>query len=327
MRPALPLFAMFAILASTIACPIGVAPREGEGEGEGGEGEGEGEDYPEPRSDVAVPVGEDGTLEIMAWNLKNFPCGNSANSTVCRSSAGSTPELVADILYSLRVDLVCVEEVDDIDAFQELVDRLPHHEGVLSSHTYGDGTYQKIGFLYDTRVLALNDDKLIFDGNFDFPRPPMEGAFTYTGGDTDIDLVAIGVHLKAGGAPEDHDRRLGAVDSLESYVRGKVDGSGADAVFVLGDFNDTVTDSSGRAVFAPFLDGARYVVRTEDDAQDGGESFLFSGAVIDHIVSTIEVEDAFSVVTDAIVPLDAEVDDYEDRVSDHLPVLTKLQAR
>ena len=64
-------------------------------------------------------------------------------------------------------------EIEDETAFEELVTRLPHHEGLLSSHTYGDGTYQKVGYIYRSDLLSLTGGALLFQNQgFDFPRPP-----------------------------------------------------------------------------------------------------------------------------------------------------------
>jgi hypothetical protein len=79
------------------------------------------------------------TLDIACWNIENFP------------DAPETPSLVADLITSLDLDLIVVEEIANTAAFDELIARLPEHEAVLSSHRYTPTSYQKIGVIYRTR--------------------------------------------------------------------------------------------------------------------------------------------------------------------------------
>src|SRR4051794_34313463 len=117
-----------------------------------------------PQHDVLPPphvsaVGGAG-LDVGAWNLHNFPCGNASGSTTCRAGEDAEPAFVASLMGALAVDLMSVEEIDDEDAFHAVVDALPHHTGVLSSHTYFDGTYQKVGFVYDADRLVAGNERL-----------------------------------------------------------------------------------------------------------------------------------------------------------------------
>ena len=92
--------------------------------------------YPTPLTDVVNRVGGPNTIDVATWNLENFPM------------TSQTPEQVANIIASLDLDLLGVQEISDVDAFEELLARLPYHDGFLSSHTYVDGAYQKVGFIW-----------------------------------------------------------------------------------------------------------------------------------------------------------------------------------
>ncbi len=281
---------------------------------------------PTARNDIVAPVGGDDTLDVGAWNLKNFPCGNDSNSTTCRDGAADTPALVADLIASLDVDLLAVEEIADEGAFAEVLSRLPGRDGVLSPDVYFDGTYQKTGFIWKTAVLDAGDPSALFETDGDFPRAPLQVPFTWKGPGAPFSFFAVAVHLKAGGADEDIARRTGSIQRLESYARTLVDGAGNDDIVILGDYNETVTDAAGRAVFQPFRDDTRYAIRTEPAADAGGVSFLPGGVVIDHIVTTSAMNAAIG-GNDAVIPrLDRDVEDYRGRVSDHLPVFLTLGA-
>jgi endonuclease/exonuclease/phosphatase family metal-dependent hydrolase len=273
--------------------------------------------------DVVRAIGSTDALDVGAWNLKNFPCGNASDSLVCRDSTEDTPALVASIIRQLDVDLLAVEEIDDEAAFDDVVAALPGMQGVLSPHEYFDGTYQKVGFIWKTDVLDGDaaDAATLFDGDDSFPRPPLLMPFTWKGAGAPFTFDAVAVHLKAGGTDDDVRRRRESIAALDEFI---AQFTGAPDVVILGDYNERVTDAQGESVFAPFEDAARYDIRTQAPAAAGAVSFIPSGAVIDHIVTTRAV-DGVAGAQDAVIPrIDADVAHYLDRVSDHLPVFLQV---
>lgn len=313
-------FALLLPLALTLACaPIEPSPDAGGGPSDAG---GSLEDagppdtgYPAPRSDLVERVGSDTALDMATWNIENFP------------AQASTPSLVADLVTSLDLDLVAVEEIADTEAFNELVARLPRHHGIYSSHTYSSGEYQKVGFLYREDLLTPSDVRLLFPGSGGpFPRPPLQATFTLDDGvHAPVDLIVIALHLKAGRANEDAQRRSEALVLLESHVRDLVDGPADDEVLILGDFNEVLDEAGGRAVFSPFLNAPqRYRVHTDALAQQGAETFLPAQIMLDHIVTTVALDDEIAGRVPVIPRLDGQMAGYETLVSDHLPVVISL---
>jgi endonuclease/exonuclease/phosphatase family metal-dependent hydrolase len=308
------------------ACPIGRPRDRDDDEDDEDDPVDAGTGFPSPRTDLTEKLGGDGTLEIAAWNVKNFPCGNPSFSTECRDNPEETPELLADLIASMDIDLLAVEEIADEDAFNETVQRLPEHESVLSTHTYGDGSYQKIGYIYRASVLEAGAPTLLFNNDGDFPRPALQVEFTWTGGGQSLSFLAIAVHLKAGENPEDRDRREAAIAQMEQFASNLVDGSGNNNIIMLGDFNETL-DGDGFTSFAPLRDTSRYRIRTQANANSGESSFIPSGVILDHIVTTTALDPFVGeTTTRAIIPrLDVDVSSYRDRLSDHLPVVLVLQ--
>jgi hypothetical protein len=269
---------------------------------------GPGMDAPSPpRDDLVPPLGGPTTLDLAAWNIENFPKSPRA------------VRAVADVITSLDLDLVIVEEVASVEAWDELVALLPEHEGVLSSHRYTPTSYQKIGLLYRAPAVTVGTPELLFPTDtWAFPRPPFK--VHVQGGGYDLDL--IGVHLKAGGAPEDGDRRALAATALDGYLRQQIAGGGEDEVIVLGDYNEVVTTVDGRARLAPLLDADRYRLRTRPAADAGGYSFVPTpGRVIDHLLTTAGLEDELGALPAIIPTLDREVPRYDADITDHLPVV------
>jgi len=263
-----------------------------------------------PDGDLVPPVGSATTLDVACWNLEWFPKDTR------------TTALVADLITSLELDLVIVEEVASVSAWNELLARLPEHDGVLSTHRYTPTEYQKIGFIYRTGLVSVGPPELLFTSqSFDFPRPPMK-LHVDAGG---LSFDAIGLHLKAGVALEDADRRRAALLTLDGYLRAQVDGGGEDEVIVLGDYNEVITSAEGQAVMAPLLGAPdRYTFRSQAAASAGLASFIPSGKVIDHIVTTAGLAVEIGAVPAVIPPLDAELGQYDAHVSDHLPVVLSI---
>ncbi len=307
------------------ACPVPPPQVGGEGEGEAGEGEGEGgvgcadddaTGFPAPSSGRTDRIGSGSTFDIAAWNLHNFP------------STRGTAATVADVITSLDLDLISVEEIADEDAFNELVSRLPEHEGVLSTDSYSDGSYQKVGFIYRCSRLTPTNVALVFTGDgFNFPRPPMQVQFHYDDGDNAFDFTAISVHFKALEDAEAVERRHEAFIKLEAYVDSLVKGSsGPDEIVILGDFNERLDQSSGASNWAPFLDADKYVVRTQPLSDRGEASFISnSNAILDHIVTTRAFDDEVGDGTTLIPRVDGDIAHYRDDVSDHRPVALILR--
>jgi endonuclease/exonuclease/phosphatase family metal-dependent hydrolase len=263
--------------------------------------------YAPPRTDVVPAVGGADTLDLGAWNIEYMP------------KSDRTVRDVADLIASLALDVVVVEEVASIDAWDELVARLPEYGAVLSSHRYTATSYQKIGVLYRTELVTASEPELLFvEQGYDFPRPPMLVHLTIAGAFT-LDVVRL--HLKPGVAPEDVQRRAAAVATLDAWMRARVDGGvDDDELVVLGDWNATLDPSRDdlAATWPPIVDAPeRYTIRTAGAA---GTSYLPFGTTIDHIVTTAGLADEIGDRDAVIVPLGAEYPGYEDLVSDHQPV-------
>jgi endonuclease/exonuclease/phosphatase family metal-dependent hydrolase len=274
-----------------------------------GDGDGGPDAYPAPHDNVVPAVGSAATLDIACWNIENFP------------ATPETPALVADLITSLDLDLIVVEEIANVAAFDELVARLPEHEAILSSHQYSSTSYQKVGLIYRSSIATVGPSELLFGSDtWGFPRPLLKvpvtvGTFTFD---------VIGLHLKAGGAPEDAERRTVAARTMDSYLRAQIAGGGEDEVIVLGDYNEQINTGGGQTVLAPLLAADQYSFRDAAAVAAGEYSFVPSGRVIDHILTTAGL-DAEAAGAIAIIPhLDQQYPRYESLVSDHLPVVLSL---
>jgi endonuclease/exonuclease/phosphatase family metal-dependent hydrolase len=264
----------------------------------------------EPLDDLVPAVGSDDTLDLAAWNIEHLP------------KSDDTIPLVADLITSMKLDVIVVEEVESVEAWDELVARLPRHAGALSPHRYSPTSYQKIGVLYREDLVTASEGEMLFTTNsYAWPRPAW--LLHLTAGDLAFDL--IGLHLKAGTADDDRARRRVAVRELDTYLRAQVDGGGEAEVVVLGDYNETLQAEQGDVddVLEPLLEAPeRYRFRTAEVADEA--TFIPSGRVIDHIMTTDGFADRLGDRAAVIPPLDVQVPSYESRISDHLPVVLSI---
>ncbi|MCP4503717.1 MAG: hypothetical protein GY822_27640 [Deltaproteobacteria bacterium] len=263
-----------------------------------------------PSTDVVTRIGRDDALDIATWNIENFP-----------GAAGSAQQ-IAELIASMDLDIVVVEEITTEDAFNEIDDRLPYHYSALSSHTYSDGSSQKLGIFYRRDLLEMDSFSLLYSGTYEFPRPVIRAHFTLVDDRyAPFDFTLLGLHLKAGTQTEDRSRRADANVKLEEFVRGQVAGSADDDIVILGDFNEVLTTSAGRGVFSPWSDENLYTIHTQRLSDDDKVSFFPGNRLIDHIISTRSFSDVVNGFLPRIPDLETQVLNYEDNVSDYLPVV------
>lgn len=266
--------------------------------------------YPPPQSGVVPAIGSAATLDLACWNIENFP------------QVVQTPSDVADLITSLDLDVVVVEEIASEDAWAELLARLPRYAGVLSTHRYTATSYQKIGIIYRVETVSIDQVELLFqtDGNA-FPRPPLRAHLHFADGvHAPVDLELVGLHLKAGVAPEDIARRQAAIVALDAWQRGRAD---IGTIF-LGDWNQELDTHDGPTVWAP-ITGAPdvYTIRTQAASMAGEATYLPARSMIDHIVSTAAAAPVLGTPTTIVPRLDTAYNPYP-QVSDHLPVVLTI---
>ena len=137
--------------------------------------------------------GTDETLDIITWNIENYPKNNITNS------------YVNEIIDSLNVDIISLQEIRDNTSFNELVNSLDGWSGYRSGGNSSD--YQEIAYLINTnKVEILSVPYTILDDELYYfaYREPYVLEISYN----NESLVLINVHYKCCSGHED--RRLQA---------------------------------------------------------------------------------------------------------------------
>lgn len=267
--------------------------------------------YPPPRTDAFMKIGSADTLEIAAWNIENYPARNT------------TPARVADLIASMDLDVIVTEEIASETAWKELMARLPDHEGILSEHRYTPTDYQKIGIIYKPALVTPSKIELLFTAEtYPFPRPPFSASLAISDGThAPLSIQVIGVHLKAGVAQEDGDRRRIALEKIDGYVRAQAAAGQEDEIVIAGDYNEVLNTTVGQTNFAPLLSAPDlYTIHTKAAAEAGEVSFIPASIMLDHIVTTAPLADEVA-GAQLVIPRLQTLPQYTSEVSDHLPVV------
>ena len=254
-----------------------------------------------------TPSLSDQNLDVVTWNIENFPMRSN------------TIEVVADIIRNLDADIYAVQEIDDIDAFNNLVNSIDGYEGVVYDVRGGI----ELGYIFKTsEITSFGTPIELFDGQTSpFPREPVEVDITHING---LTVKLINIHLKCCDGSED--RRTEASEKLKVYVDTNYPN---DEVIILGDWNEDFDTGTSFSNFLLDTDNYVFVDYPIFDGNGDDYSYPCTGASycpshIDHILITNELCDNLSIAS--TIRLDDCVTNYLTEVSDHRPVMISLKA-
>jgi len=102
-------------------------------------------------------MGEDNTLDIVTWNIENFPKNNLTNM------------YVRQIIDSLDVDIIALQEIVDIQNFNNILDSLGNDwVGFRSGEI--DSDYQELSYIVNTQNIEIvsNPYTILNDNSYYF---------------------------------------------------------------------------------------------------------------------------------------------------------------
>jgi endonuclease/exonuclease/phosphatase family metal-dependent hydrolase len=262
-----------------------------------------------------LSFGTDETLEIVTWNIQNFP--KAGNETVT---------LVVDFIEQLDADIICLQEIEDNAKFILLNNELPGWDGFRTD----SAAYSiNLALLYkntsDFQLLSIRE--LFTDDWYAFPRPPLQIEFLWN---NEIFFV-INNHLKASGGEENEERRRLACLALADYVISTLPQNN---VIIAGDLNDLIIDPPANNVFQVFLQQPDDFLFADYDIAYGPPdqwSWNNGASHLDHIIISNELFSEFSnpgsliktIRIDEFMP--GGWNDYDELISDHRPVALRLE--
>lgn len=273
----------------------------------------------EPADRISIPAfGTDATFEIATWNIEQFP-----KHTLTVSN-------VVEIIKDLDIDLFAVQEITNVNAFQNVINSLDDYEGVVATNTTNFALWT--GIIYKSSMISISNQQVLFeDDSYNFPRLPYSVYIQADHNNKTFDFTLIVLHLKAFGDPASVQRRRVAIQKLEQYVSDKLQQGGDPDYIIAGDWNDQLnaTDTTQQNVFYPFLDAPqRYVFLTLPFDGSATEYSYIAGnfdSLIDHILITASIDTTYNIETQ-ILKIDQHFSQYLPEVSDHRPVGARMSA-
>ena len=268
-----------------------------------------------------VTVGTDSTLEITTWNLERFAKQGDATVTA-----------VVQAIEAMDVDIIALQEIKNFTYFRQMRQLLQSWDGDRATSA---GYDINLAFLYridgDLEVDSVYE--ILVEYSREFPRRP----FVLEGRYNDVPIVVINNHFKCcGNGTIDEDdwdeetRRRDASLMLDEFIRTNYTDK---HVIVVGDFNDSLTDTPSRNVFQNFIDAPddyRFVDMAIAEGSGSGWSFPGWPSHLDHILVGGSLFEALAGndTEVMVVPLHAYFPNgltgYDPLISDHLPVVLKM---
>ncbi|AKD05112.1 T9SS type A sorting domain-containing protein [Pontibacter korlensis] len=305
------------------------------------------ESYEPAGSDIPIST----TLDVMTWNMEFFgatqPDFGPNNEELQLQNA-------ARLLDSVRADIIAVQEVSDENQLQQLVDMLPGYARICSdrySYSFNgpDPSFpaQKLCFIYNTEVISVVDDRVIFEELYDAARagqtdllnnyPSGDASSFWSSGrlpymltvDATVEGVTerihlINIHAKSGSGFSDLSRRAYDVQALKDTLDQYYPNAN---LILLGDYNDDVDASigSGETAYQLFMQAEDYDVLSYSLSAAGMRSYITQDNVIDHITISNELFDEYLPGSEALVIPFNYITNYVNTTSDHLPVVARFE--
>jgi endonuclease/exonuclease/phosphatase family metal-dependent hydrolase len=271
-----------------------------------------------------LTIGEEQTLEIMTWNIQNFPKNEFSI------------DYVAKIINAIDADIIGLQEIESDSAFVVLLDNLQTQNPEDKWNGFRANTNEwkmNLAYLYKDSVIKVDSIYQIYPDDEiyhkPFPRKPLILEFIYA----EQKIVIINNHLKAMPGKKNIVRRRDAVEKLNSYI---LENHPDANVIVLGDLNDTLTDPTEENVFTTFLDKPdeyKFVDLeiAKNDSVDWSYPYWKYRGHIDHILISNELYDEFQ-NSDSfvkVVTIDKFMEGGGDArykyITDHRPVTIRLK--
>ena len=241
-------------------------------------------------------------IEVMTWNIKDFPLTNNSINYV--------NEIISDILP----DIIAFQEINNSTAFNSLASSLPAYEFINS----GNG----LAMAVRVDVLEINSSTTLFAGaGYEFAwRYPLKVELSWVCGLNSASLHIINVHLKSGGDSEDFDRRYASCEYLAEYVQDHPD----ENIIILGDYNDEITDSQNSNSLWPLVSDDAIEFATDPIANNNYyASYPSWPSFIDHIAVSTPLFDELTIGNIKTIRVDdyTGYSFYHSNISDHRPVI------
>ena len=270
-----------------------------------------------------ISFGDDITFEVVTWNLEFFPKNNS-----------HTIDSVATAMLSLNADVYALQEIDNVEAFEILDQKLEGYSSLIVPDQYSN---LKLAYLVKNEIEIVDFFPIYPSSSYSLmfaSRPPLLAHIKVN----NKELYIINVHFKCCGNGQldyediydEENRRLQASNQIKTYIDSFLPNK---SVIILGDFNDLLEDTHTNNVFNTILmDTDNYLFADQPilDLPTYQWSFPSWPSHLDHILITNELFEFYQSTSQAIQSINVPsyfingFNGYDAFISDHLPIGLKL---
>ena len=259
-----------------------------------------------------LKFGTDETLDIITWNIENFPKLNSL-----------TVDYLSQLIIELDADIVALQEIGSDTYFNNLVNTLDGWNGDRTSGSYG------LAYIYKSELNIVDIYEIDELNKYEFSRTPYMLTINWENETVHIinnhyKCCGDGVINYSNNSDEEY-RRLQSIQMTKTYL----DTFYTDQlVVVLGDMNDELNDSESNNVFTKFIDDEYYKFTDYDIAMGSSSYWSFPSwpSHLDHILITNELFDnhdtTYTLLAEKFFSGWAE---YDNIISDHRPIGIRLK--
>ncbi len=271
-----------------------------------------------------LTFGTNETLEIMTWNIQNFP------------KSEYTVNYAAKIINAIDADIIGLQEIQSDSAFVVLLKNLQAQDPETKWNGFRANTNEwemNLAYLYKSSLINVDSIYQIYpdDEKYHqpFPRKPLILEFSCF----DQKFYIINNHLKAMQGEKNIVRRRDACRLLHEYIDEFLS---EENVILFGDLNDQLTDPKEENVFKIFLNKpeeykfADWEIAADSTANWSYPYWKYRGH-LDHILISNELFDEFGNAGSEIKTItidkfmEGEGDARYKYITDHRPVVLKLK--
>ena len=267
--------------------------------------------------------GGEGSFEVVTWNLQFFPKNNQTTIDSTKLS-----------MLALNADVYALQEINDVDAFQDLANSLEDYMGYIIPNNYNN---LKLAYLVHKDVEVISHNSILNSNQYSYNfagRPPYLIELSFSG----LTFYIINIHLKCCGdgildeldSEDQETRRKAAINAIKYYIDNNLSDKN---VLVVGDYNDLIEDDISNNVFQSFLDDSDNYLFADTPILDF-PTYLWSYPTwpshLDHILITNELFDEFNNAYNYVTTINMAqyfsngFEGYDNCISDHLPVGIRL---